>query len=478
MTDTKYIGIDFGTTNCCVAYTHLHPRQNQLIEPQIVEVNNHPTVQNTLAFKPDHRTLLAIGEDVYESRVYLQHPDCVVRDYKLHLDDPQIREYAGVMFQELHHSLLRTLNVKRLIPEQHQVVIGVPAHWSAQENRNILAAAALGGFGNVSPVPEPLGAMLYHVYTGEIRFEEQPEYDLVIDFGGGTTDFVVLQMSRDLQTPRIVQVYGDRLGGHDFDLVIMKFLRQRFYRGQNWSPRLDLQLEMFARRFKERFSTALARGAQTYEQMCGLQRFDSMVGLTRAEFENEDVGGPLLTRFAALLEGGLQSCQMDPLSFRRIILSGGSSRWYFVQDILHQYFKNAVIVRSTLPEQTIAKGLSLYLADPRQMLSKSSALSGIPQVKESSPFADLQEQMTIREAASSTDNTLSPLEKPRPGVFKMVLMGGAIVWFVLLVADMFPAVGLPSPFIPDATCLCTSPALAISLLVAYFIEQNARRKAK
>ena len=72
--------------------------------------------------------------------------------------------------------------------------------WSEIEHRNVLLAASEGGFIDASPVPEPLGAMLYHLFVGDISFGAQPEYDLVLDFGGGTTDFVVLQMARHWPT--------------------------------------------------------------------------------------------------------------------------------------------------------------------------------------------------------------------------------------------------------------------------------------
>lgn len=489
MVDNKYVGIDFGTTNCCISYTSVHPQKGVANEPQVVEVNGHSTIQNALAIGPDGHTVIAFGDDIYDAQIHLQNPESVHKEYKLELRENQDAQYyAAAMFGQLYAALIRSLNIQRLDPEKHQIVIGVPVKWTETENRIILKAAARGGLGGASPVPEPIGAMLYHAHIGDISFGPRPEYNLVLDFGGGTTDFVVLQMASHWPTPRVVHTYGDLFGGRDFDIEMMNYLRNRYWRGNNWKTLLQAQTEQFSRRFKERFSTAIARGQTAYEQMCGLPRFDSVVRLSRQEFESPSFGRPLLARFGSVLENGIHSSGLAPEDIRRIILSGGSSRWYFVEEIIREYFKDAVIIRSALPEQTIAKGLALYFVDPTMAtvtehmnygnhsvsaVNLRPALSQIDSANQVSPFTELQRSELQSRPSPVISST--PIVIPQRKWTPIVTTWGFVAVFLLLINDIFIPVLGGTPGVPEETCLCGLPLWIMSFFIALFIDRNRAR---
>jgi molecular chaperone DnaK len=472
MRDAKYIGIDFGTTNCCVSYTQFHPKSQKMITPQVIEVNGIPILHNILAFDTQKKKLLAIGDDVYEHQVYLQHPEYLAREYKLNLDDRNAQQHASMMFDVLHRSITSSLNVKQLDPELHQVVIGVPAHWSETEVGRVLTVASNGGFRDASPVPEPLGAMLYHTYTGDVSFNSSPEFDLVLDYGGGTADFVVLQMAEYWVTPKIVYVYGDQHGGRDFDQALKGYMRHNYWRGQNWSSRLDVQLELYARRFKERFSNAMARGAPTYEQMCGLPRFETTVRLSREVFESDQVAGKLIEHFSTLIAKGLRESGLSPSSFRRVILSGGSSRWYFVENKLREYFKEAEIIRSALPEQAISKGLSLYMADPQRIFAEDKKAQFVSTDNQAtSPY------QTLKGYTETAQHSVPEKHRPaapaviQPSRLKNVAGWGFLSLVVASIADMF----VGTPMLPDLTCICPVPIWVVALIVAYVMDRKEKK---
>jgi hypothetical protein len=203
-----------------------------------------------------------------------------------------------------------------------------------------------------------------------------------------------------------------------------------------------------------------------------------MVRLTREDFESRAVAGDLLLRFSTLIEKGLHEGGLSPQSFKRIILSGGSSRWYFVEDKLRNYFKDAEIVRSTLPEQTISKGLALYMADPNLVLTKPVLRPARSPIKEpSTPFEELDKQIA-REAAPPAKNValVAPARIVKPGRFEKIFKWGAILWIMGLIADFFPGVGMPA--IPDLTCGCSTPLWLLILGIAYYFDNQEKNRAK
>ena len=85
------------------------------------------------------------------------------------------------------------------------------------------------------------------------------------------------------------------------------------------------------------------------------------VTLTRAEFET--VAAHYVTHFEALVRGALELAKVAPRQVSSLILAGGHSRWYFVDDTLKTIFphisrENFTLLRHNHPEQSVARGLA------------------------------------------------------------------------------------------------------------------------
>jgi hypothetical protein len=83
--------------------------------------------------------------------------------------------------------------------------------------------------------------------------------------------------------------------------------------------------------------------------------------LTRQEFET--VAAHYITHFEALVRGALQLAKVAPRQVATLILAGGHSRWYFVEDTLKRVFphisrENFTLLRHNHPEQSVARGLA------------------------------------------------------------------------------------------------------------------------
>lgn len=104
-------------------------------------------------------------------------------------------------------------------PTKRHVVFGVPAQ-ARDDYRSALARAAKqAGYGEITMVEEPVGALRYHLHHKDLRVTDAQRGLLVVDFGGGTCDFAFLRRGR------VQHSWGDnQLGGRLFDDLFFQWL--------------------------------------------------------------------------------------------------------------------------------------------------------------------------------------------------------------------------------------------------------------
>ena len=99
-----------------------------------------------------------------------------------------------------------------------RAVITVPAYYDEAQRQATMAAAALAGLEQVTPLAEPVAACLAHGISGATGTV------LVFDLGAGTFDVSVLRIS-DGGSVEVVATSGDsRLGGNDWDAALLSWL--------------------------------------------------------------------------------------------------------------------------------------------------------------------------------------------------------------------------------------------------------------
>jgi molecular chaperone DnaK (HSP70)/uncharacterized protein (DUF697 family) len=372
--DINLIGIDFGTTNSCVCFTRYNPQKEDYDEPRVINFGNDKILRTALLLDSTGNKAVEFGETIYKKSDYVRYPERVREEFKINIgNDPEATRLTTWFFQNILSQLTRHLGVRALNPANEQVIVGVPAQWTLEQQAATRQAAQAAGFPAVETAPEPVGAMLYHYFNGDIEFGASDELTLVIDFGGGTTDFVVVKTEANGQHPVIVRTYGQRYGGRDFDQIFFNYIHKNYWRGGELTPQQRVELLRFARKFKEDFSLAIERGDQSDAMTCLIRGgIDARVSLALPDFQSENMGGPIIDRFAGIVLNGLQKSHLTPYDIRRVILTGGSARWYFVKQAMSMF--QCPIVISKNPEQTIAKGLSLVKAD----LKPRAPLAAIP----------------------------------------------------------------------------------------------------
>jgi len=95
-----------------------------------------------------------------------------------------------------------------------RMVVGVPTCITQVEKKAVIDASLMAGIREVFLVEEPMAAAI-----GSGIPIHEPEGNMVIDIGGGTTDVAVVSLS--------AIAYGEsvRVGGDEFDEAIMRYMR-------------------------------------------------------------------------------------------------------------------------------------------------------------------------------------------------------------------------------------------------------------
>lgn len=219
------LGIDFGTSNSAMAASHAGgPVRAIALEGQA------PTMPTALFFNAEEHST-HYGRDAVAQ--YLAGTEGrLMRSLKSLLGSALLQDRTAVHGRPMSYQDIIGLFLQRLatqaqaalggLPER--VRLGRPVHFvdddpaRDQQAEDALRQAALGaGFAEVCFLPEPIAAALDYE-----RRVQQETLVLVVDIGGGTSDFTVVRLGpgRSAAPERggdILATTGVHVGGTDFD---------------------------------------------------------------------------------------------------------------------------------------------------------------------------------------------------------------------------------------------------------------------
>ena len=192
---SKDIGIDLGTANVLI---YQRGRGIVLREPSVVAINKHT------------KELKAAGE---EARQMLgRTPGSIVALQPIR--DGVIADYT-VTEQMLRYFIHKVLGKHFLF--RPRVIICVPSGVTSVERRAVLDAARSAGAREAFPIEEPMAAAI-----GAGLNISDPEGNMVVDIGGGTTDVAVISLGG------IVRSESVRIGGNKLDESIHRYIKREY----------------------------------------------------------------------------------------------------------------------------------------------------------------------------------------------------------------------------------------------------------
>lgn len=191
----KDIGIDLGTATVLV---YVRGKGVVLNEPSVVAINT------------DTNQIMAVGEDA--RRMIGRTPGNIVAIRPL--KDGVIADYQ-VTETMLKYFINKVCGSRRIF--KPRVVICVPTGVTSVEKRAVLEAAMQVGAKNVLLVSEPMAAAI-----GAGLNVAEPDGNMVVDIGGGTTDISVISLGGEVVSTSL------RVGGDKFDEALVRYVRREF----------------------------------------------------------------------------------------------------------------------------------------------------------------------------------------------------------------------------------------------------------
>ncbi len=321
---SKVIGIDLGTTNSCVAVME---GGEAVVIPN---PEGNRTTPSVVGFKKDGERI--VGEAA--KRQAITNPDRTISSIKRHMgtNHKEVIDGKDYSSQEISAIILQKLKSDAeayLGQTVTQAVITVPAYFNDSQRQATKDAGKIAGLEVLRIVNEPTAAALAY---GMEKTEDHTI--LVYDLGGGTFDVSILELGDGFFEVKATS--GDnRLGGDDFDQVIIDYLVSEFKKEQGVDLSKDKaavqRLKDAAEKAKKELSGVLTSTISLpFITMADGVPQHLELSLTRAKFD--ELTAALVERTLGPTRQALSDAGMTASDIDKVVLVGGSTRIPAVQD--------------------------------------------------------------------------------------------------------------------------------------------------
>lgn len=383
------IGIDLGTTNCALAYTHgeqveefaipqlVHPSEvrEEALLPSFVFLDPAGPIVGVLAQK---KGLENAGRLVSSAKSWLSHAGI---DREAAILPPNAPDGVGKISpvdasQRFLTHLREAWNEKHPADpfDNHQVLVTVPASFDEVARELTLKAAAQAGCSKVILLEEPQAAFYAWIERNADWREQVSVGDLVlvIDIGGGTTDFTLIavkEQAGEIALERIA--VGDHilLGGDNIDAALAHHVAQTL------PQKLDaIQFHGLWQQCRVAKELLLAEGARAGEQSITiLGRGTGLVGGTvKSKLKREDLQRILLEGFLPLVAmDAAPEGRHGSLSEFGLPFAADAAITRHLAHFLHRHAAqpthvlfNGGVLRAKLVRERIVEALNRWLTQP------------------------------------------------------------------------------------------------------------------
>jgi len=236
-----------------------------------------------------------------------------------------------------------------------EAIITCPAYFDDSQRKATKIAGEIAGLKVLRVINEPTAAALAYGLN-----KNKGEQILVYDFGGGTFDVSILDITKE--TIKVIGTGGDtHLGGEDFDQKIMDWIIEEFKKDQG----IDLsQDQMALQRIKEAAEKAkveLSAATETEINLPFITSGDSgpkhlYLKLSRAKLEN--LVSEYIEKSIDLVKKTLKEANLEIKDIEEIVLVGGQTRMPKIQEEIKN-FSGKEPNKSINPDEVVALGAAI-----------------------------------------------------------------------------------------------------------------------
>ncbi len=370
----KIIGIDLGTTNCCVAvleggtvqivankeggrttpsvvgFTDKGERLvGQIAKRQAVTnaANTVYAVKRLIGRKFDSTEARRMRETVPFEIVDSQNGDARIRVQGRVYSPPEL---SGIVLQRLKAAAEDFLG-----EAVSDAIITVPAYFDDTQRQATKDAGKIAGLQVERIINEPTAAALAYG-LGKSESERIAVYDL----GGGTFDISILEMNNGVF--EVLSTSGNTyLGGEDFDERIMDWMAEQFMEDTGIDLRKDRLALQRLKEAAERAKCELSSASETNFNLpfiaadaSGPKHLNKT--LTREKFE--ELVKDLVQQTVEPCERALSDAKLQPKEIDKVILVGGQTRSPIVERAVADIFGKKASAEIN-PDEVVAMGAAI-----------------------------------------------------------------------------------------------------------------------
>ena len=348
---SKVIGIDLGTTNSCVAVLEGG-------EPTVIaNAEGNRTTPSVVGFTKGGERL--VGETA--KRQAITNPDRTISSIKRHMGSSYTvsidgKEYTPQDISAMILTKLKTDAESYLGEKVTEAVITVPAYFSDSQKQATKDAGRIAGLDVKRIINEPTAAALAY----GLDKENEHHKVLVYDLGGGTFDVSILELGDGVF--EVLSTNGDtKLGGDDFDNVLMNYMADQFAKENGVDLRND---KMALQRLKEAAEKAKKELSSSQTTNVNLPfitvnqdgPLHLNMDITRAKFDQ--LTEHLVQRTIEPMKKAMADAGVTNADIAKVILVGGSTRIPAVQEAVKRITGKEPF-KGINPDECVAIGASI-----------------------------------------------------------------------------------------------------------------------
>lgn len=346
MVDEIIVGIDLGTTFSAISCI------NQYGKPEIIPNREGDRTTPSVIFFDSDTPI--VGKEARNQSII--DPRRTIRFIKREMGNSSFRvNIDGKDYFPEDLSALILIKLKNdaelyLNKKVSKAVISVPAYFKDAQREATKQAGKIAGLEVIRIINEPTAAALAYGYEKSEKFKSV----LVFDFGGGTFDVTLMEVTGN--EFEIVATDGDsKLGGKDIDGRLVEYFAEEFMREHD----IDLRLEPHTHQdlwdkaeickkdlsFRDNVAVALASGEKTLRIDIDTDTFLELIG-------------DIIDQTKECVERTLSSVKYGWDKIEAILLAGGSSRIPAVKEML-MAISGKDVARDMNPDECVALGAAI-----------------------------------------------------------------------------------------------------------------------
>lgn len=371
---SKIIGIDLGTTNSAVAIIEggepnvLENQEGGRTTPSIVAVSkNGERLAGLLAKR---QAVTNPKNTVYGIKRFIGHS----------FDDSAVeRDMKTVPFEVTksdNNGVLVTLGDKKYRPEEisamiltklkndaeaklgekiTEAIITVPAYFNDTQRQATKDAGKIAGLEVKRIINEPTAAALAYGFN-----KKKDEKIVVYDFGGGTFDISVLEVSAD--TIEVKATDGDsHMGGRDIDQKIINYFADKYAKETGIDLRKDALALQRLDEAAEKAKIELSQRTETEINIPFISVKDNVpqhMLYTFKKAELEELSKEFVDRSIEITKRAMEASPFKMNEIDEIVLVGGQTRMPMIQEAVKALFGKEPN-KSINPDEVVAIGAAI-----------------------------------------------------------------------------------------------------------------------